>query len=91
MREVLEECGVAEEKPDSFIKSYDESFGKGKDLAPNNIVDTKRFEVRTPEVVIRVTPEFSNLVETREIDGVKYILIRADSGVEINGLNAEIN
>lgn len=90
VKEVLEECGVAEEKLDSFIKRYDESFGKGKDLAPKNIVDTKRFEVRTPEAVIRVPPEFSNLIETRVIDGVKYILIRADSGVEINGLNAEI-
>ena len=41
--------------------------------------------------MIKVNPERSDLVETRVIDGVKYIMIRADSGVEVNGLNVEIN
>ena len=43
--------------------------------------------VKTPNVTIRVKPEYSDLVETRIIDGVKYILIRADDGVEVNGIN----
>ena len=43
------------------------------------------------DVVIKVNPERADLVETRVIDGVKYIMIRADSGVELNGLNVEIN
>ena len=91
VREMLEECGVATEKLDGFIQGYHESFGKNRDLAPKNIVDTKRFEVKTPEVIIRVSPEHSNLVETRVIDGTKYILIRADGGVELNGLNVSID
>ena len=55
-----------------------------------NVVDPRRFEVRTPNVVIRVDPARSDLVETRVIDGSRYILIRADEGVEVNGINVSI-
>lgn len=91
VREILEECGVKAEKLESFTEGFDESFGKGTDLAPKNIVDVKRFELRTPEVVIKVAPDSTHLVETRMIDGTKYILIRADGGVELNGLNVSID
>ena len=53
-------------------------------------MDEKKFEVRTPDVVIQVNPERSDLVETRVIDGFKYILIRADEGVTVNGVNIAI-
>ncbi len=91
VREILEASGVKEEKLESFTESFDESFGKGTDLAPRNIVDIKKFELRTPEVVIKVAPDSTHLVQTRVIDGTKYILIRADGGVELNGLNVSID
>ncbi len=55
-----------------------------------NIVDPKKFELKTPDVSIKVSPEKKDLVETRVIDGVKFILVRADGGVELNGVNIEI-
>ncbi|MBE6633102.1 MAG: DUF4317 domain-containing protein [Ruminococcaceae bacterium] len=90
VKEVLESCGVAEEKLDVFVGQYSESFGAGAELTPKNIVDPKKFEVRTPNVVIKVAPGRSDLIETRVIDGNKYILIRANDGVELNGLNVLI-
>jgi hypothetical protein len=41
-------------------------------------------------VVIKVDPARSDLVETRIIGGVKYILICADENVEVNGVNIHI-
>lgn len=35
-------------------------------------------------------PKFSYLVQTKVIDGRKYILIAADSGVEVNGVGINI-
>ena len=35
---------------------------------------------------IQVAPRAGDLVETRIIDGVGYILIRAEGGVEVNGV-----
>lgn len=87
---MLESCGVPEEKVVAFETRYDEEFGLGMPLKAQNIVEPKKFEVRTPDVVVQVNPLRSDLVETRIIDGFKYILIRADEGVEVNGVNIRI-
>lgn len=44
----------------------------------------------TPDVTIRVNPDRGDLVETRMIDGTRYILIRAEEGVEVNGVQVQI-
>lgn len=88
--ELLEDCGMPAEKREAFIERYDEGFGKGADVSPRNLVNPKKFELKTPDVLIKVAPGRSDLVETRVIDGMKYILIRADDGVELNGLNVTI-
>ena len=74
----------------AFEERYDEEFGPAMDLSAQNIVNVKQFELRTPDVMIKVNPERSDLVQTRMIDGSKYILIRADEGVEVNGVNISI-
>ena len=35
-------------------------------------------------------PEYSYMVETRIIDGRRFILIPADDGVEVNGIGVNI-
>lgn len=90
VKKALETCGVPQEKVEAFEEKYQEEFGRGMDVNAVNIVDTKQFEVRTPNVVIKVDPTRSDLVETRIINGSKYILIRADEGVEVNGVNISI-
>lgn len=90
VKKVLESCGVSDTHVTAFEEKYDAEFGADADLSPRNIVDTKQFEVRTPNVTIHVNPECSDLVETRTIDGTKYILIRADEGIEVNGINIHI-
>lgn len=87
VKDVLSACGVSEEHVNAFEERYDESFGEETELRPGNLVNVKQFEVRTPDVVVKVDPDKSGLLETRVIDGVKYILIRADAGVEVNGVN----
>ena len=87
---VLKECGVSEEHVAAFEERYDEEFGPAVDLSAQNIVNVKQFELKTPDVVVKVNPERSDLIETRIIDGSRYILIRADEGVEVNGVNISI-
>ncbi|MBQ8964507.1 MAG: DUF4317 domain-containing protein [Clostridia bacterium] len=84
---MLESCGVPEEKLAAFEEKYDAQFGQGISLNAVNITQPKKFEVRTPDVVVQVNPLRSDLIETRVIDGQRYILIRADEGVEVNGVN----
>ena len=90
VKEVLQSCGVSEEKVSKFSVDYDEVFGFEADLHPKNIIDNKHFELKTPDVVIKCDPTRSDLIETRIIGGVKYILICADEDVEVNGVSINI-
>lgn len=87
---MLKTCGVAEEKIKAFSDSFDDQFGEHADLRPKNLIDPGKFRINTPDVKIQVAPDKRDLVETRVIGGVKYILIRAEEGVEVNGVDIEI-
>lgn len=87
IKNVLEHCEVPEQKIEEFEKQYDESFGKDTRISPKNIVDVKKFEMKTADVSIKVNPERLDLVKTKIIDGQKYIMIRAENNVEVNGVN----
>lgn len=88
---VLQSCGVSNTHIDNFSEKYEEEFGANASINPHNIIDNKKFEIRTPDVVITVSPERSDLVETRVINGTKYILVCADGGVEVNGVSIHIS
>ena len=90
VKEVLSTCGISEENLSKFSVDYDEAFGFEADLHPKNIIDNKHFEIKTPDVVIKVDPTRSDLIETRIIGGVKYIMICADEDVEVNGVSIHI-
>ena len=88
--DVLRQAGVSEDKVAVFEDHYEQAFGEKAAISAVNVANTRQFEVRTPDVVIKVNPERSELVTTRVIDGLNYILIRADEGVEVNGVNVKI-
>lgn len=90
VNQVLDSCGISKDRTQLFVQQYDEAFGEDTELSPKNLVDAKKIELKTPDVTIHVNPERSDLVKTQIIDGAKYILIRADEGVEVNGVNIHI-
>lgn len=89
VKTVLGGCGVPEPRLEAFEEKYDEAFGADTEISPRNLVDNK-LQVRTPDVTIQVNPERSDLIQTRVINGSKYILIRAEGGVEVNGVDIHI-
>ncbi len=88
--DLLRDCGVRDERVESFEAKFDETFGAKAAVLPENLLNVKKFEVKTPDVSIRLSSDVSDLVETRIIDGQKYILIRADGIVEVNGVEITI-
>ena len=86
----LTSCGVSESHVAKFSVDYDEVFGHEAQVHPSNIIEKNRFEIKTPDVSIKVNPERSDLIETRVIGGVKYIMICADEDVEVNGVSINI-
>ena len=87
---VLEHCGVSEPKMAAFNVKYDEAFGGGSEVPPQNLLGAAQLEYRTPDVVIRVNPDRQDLVQTRVLGGAKYLLINVDEGMELNGVSVRV-
>ncbi len=87
---VLQQSGVSREHIEEFSTSFDAQFGEDAQLSPVNMIDKKQFIIRTPDVVIKINPDRSDLIETRIIDGSKYIMIPAEGEVEVNGVSIKI-
>lgn len=88
--DVLTGSGVPEEKVEAFQEACRRQYGQDAALNPRNIIEAGKFQIATPEVKITVPPEYSYMVETRIIDGRRFILIPADDGVEVNGIPVTI-
>lgn len=91
VKTALRSCGVPDQNLSKFSVEFDEVFGNEAELHPKNIIDNRKFEIQTPDVSIKVNPERLDLIETRIIGGVKYILICADEDVEVNGVSIHIS
>ncbi len=83
---VLAKSGMEAPQLDSFEKHFDEAVGSEAKLVASNITPSRSFEVKTPNVVIKVNPERSDLVETTSIDGRVYLLIEVSDQIEVNGI-----
>ena len=90
VKAVLEDCGVGEQQLAKFSVDYDEAFGFEAQLYPKNIIDDKKIQISTPDVIIKVAPDRSDLIQTRVIGGVKYLLINAEENVTVNGVDIHI-
>ena len=90
VKDVLEKCGVGEEKVVKTTDRIDENFGKNAELRPKNVINTKRLDIKMPDVEIKIKPEKYNLVSTQVIGGKKYVMIEAEDGVVINGIEVKI-
>lgn len=86
VKRLFEECGVEEEKLEDFDARYEATAGEDASLMAANITNTRRMEIRTPDVVIHVDPDRAELVETRVIDGRRCLVIPMEDNVEINGI-----
>ncbi|MFR0666784.1 MAG: DUF4317 domain-containing protein [Faecalimonas umbilicata] len=93
VKKLLAHSGVTEEHLEDFDRNFEQATSSSSSEQPSflatNIVNTRKFEIRTPDVVINVNPERSDLVETRIIDGRRCIVIGIDDHVEINGISVK--
>ena len=86
VKRLLEDCGVAEEKLDTFDQQYELVAGDAPSLMASNIANPRKFEVKTPDVVVKIDPERAELIETKVIDGRKCLVIPMEGEIEVNGI-----
>ena len=87
VKKLLETNGASPEKLEEFEQRYAKmEEGPGTSFVAANVVNTRSFEIKTPDVSIKVSPDKTYLVENRMIEGRPCIVIAINEHVEINGI-----
>lgn len=88
VRHLLKDSGVPSERMDYFDQKYEEVVGEEDcQLLATNIAHTRKFDIEAPNVIIKVAPDRTDLVETKIIDGRQCLVIAVDDHIEVNGIN----
>ena len=85
--DVLKANGISEQKVSGFHEACNREFGEQPVLNPLNLMETKKFEMSTPQVKITVDPDCADLVRTEIINGKTCIIIPVDENVVVNGID----
>jgi hypothetical protein len=88
VKELLEDSGA--EDLAGFDTNYDKLAGKETALQASNLVNTRTFEVKTTNVVIKVDPEHMDLIQSKVIDGKNCLVIEVNDQVEVNGISVNV-
>jgi hypothetical protein len=86
VKQLLVQSGAPDEVLEHFEEQFDSTAGEHTEFLATNLTSTKALEVKTPDVIVKVSPEKASLVETRIIDGRSYLMIQIDDQVEVNGV-----
>lgn len=86
VKNLFEKSGVEEERLQDFEKLYDAAAGENTALLVDNVANTRTFEVKTPDVVVKVNPERADLVNTMMLEGKRCLVIELSDHVEVNGI-----
>ncbi len=87
VKKILADSGVTEEKLRDFDRHYDDIAGDDAEIVVSNLQGVKNFNISTPDIDIRVKPDFVDRIEARVVDGRQCIVIAVDDHVEVNGVN----
>lgn len=90
LKNVFANSGVDEEKLEAFDTYCEEAFETKAPVMATNIANTRKFEVKTPDVTIQVNPARSDLVETKVIDGRPCLVIAINDAVQVNGISVRV-
>ena len=91
MRLLLEKSGVSNEKLDKVEQVFEDVAGERRRLMASNVASTRKFTIEMPDVWIKISPDRTDLVQTKIIDDRKCIVIPINDHVEVNGLELELN
>ncbi|MBQ3584573.1 MAG: DUF4317 domain-containing protein [Lachnospiraceae bacterium] len=89
VKHIFEESSVPDEKINMLEKQLTETVGEKPAFVASNITNVRKFNIETPDVVIKVNPERTDLIETRIIDGRQCLVIAVNDHIEVNGISVK--
>ena len=96
VKDIFTHSGISNEKLEVFDKNYEHALSEKGDVSVDdiqntsfvatNITNPRNLEIKTADVVIKVSPDKSDLVKTKMIDGIPYLMIQVSEHIELNGV-----
>ncbi|MCR4842596.1 MAG: DUF4317 domain-containing protein [Eubacterium sp.] len=87
IRQILAETGASQEKMEKFDASFDESMTEPSGVVQaQNVVNTRSFNIKTPDVSVKVRGDRTDLVSQRTVDHEECLVISLTDSVEVNGV-----
>ncbi len=87
VKKIFNDSGVSPEKMEAFEERYEDIAGDEAEIMVSNISGIKSFKVSTPDIEIKVKPDYLDRIEARIVDGKECLVITVDDRVEVNGVN----
>lgn len=87
MKNLFEISGVPQQELQDFDQKYEEIAGAKTKLLASNLTNTKKLSIETPDIIIKVNSDRTDLIQTQYIDGRQCFVITVDDHVEINGMS----
>ena len=88
IKSVFADSGVSNDKMMAFDEHYEQTVGN-VELAAENVVNAKALEVKSPDVVIKVSPDRTDLLDTAVVNGRRCLVIEMGSNVLVNGVQIQ--
>ena len=87
VKDIIENSGIPNDKIDDFEKEFEAIVDDDTTFMATNVANVRKFNIETPDVVIKVNPDRTDLIESRMIDGKKCLVITVNDRIEVNGIN----
>ena len=87
VKDIIENSGIPNDKIDDFEKEFEAIVDDDTTFMATNVANVRKFNIETPDVVIKVNPDRTDLIESRMIDGKKCLVITVNDRIEVNGVN----
>ena len=87
VKDIIENSGIPNDKIDDFEKEFEAIVDDDTTFMATNVANVRKFNIETPDVVIKVNPDRTDLIESRMIHGKKCLVITVNDRIEVNGIN----
>lgn len=91
VKNLLEISGVPSQELQDFDHTYEEIAGPKTALVASNLTNTKKLSIETPDIIIKVNSDRTDLIQTQYINGRQCFVITVDDHVEINGMSVSFH
>lgn len=87
VRKIFEKSEIPDEKLELLAKGTTECISKEAPFVATNIAPARKLDIKMPDVEIKVSPDRTDLIESRVIDGRQCLVIKVTDRILVNGLS----